>query len=281
MPTKEKDREVIDFEGSFDDFRKEQKHHNETEKRVRYENVRSTSFAAADAVSLIPDSFVEWSKLNGEAGPVPLWIAKVHPSHRRLKFGAGLVACTKCGALSSSGSGHSNLWKSCSNKVADGSRGRLAKVLSGCHPHFAIGSDRCWPDGRPVGSCVRMKSYYRAIDTPASSPVLQSQRFYNFVFHPKEPTERQQLVVNGIMEHQLACFREDADHVLEFAGSLTAAMEVQVAHVATSKWFASSVWEEAVDQLLERSFHFEMACSLQLEEVIKRLELQHDANFDG
>ena len=55
-------------------------------------------------------------------------------------------------------------------------------------------------------------------------------------------------------------------------------MQVEIAHFASAKWFAA-VWEQAVDELLERSFQFEMTCALQLEDEIKRNELRHDANL--
>ena len=189
-------REVVIIEGTFDHYKREQRYQNDTEKRIRYLNARMTAVAGIDVLDQVPNSSTDWSKWKGAAGPFPHWVAKVHPTHRRLQYGGGLAACAKCGAVSSTGVGNSHLWRPCSNKLTEGSKGRLTKVLNGIHPHCESGSGKTRPDGRSADEVIKMKTYVRAIDTPAGESILQPQRFYTYNFMPKEPSERQQLVAN-------------------------------------------------------------------------------------
>ena len=78
-------------------------------------------------------------------------------------------------------------------------------------------------------------------------------------------------MLNGILEE----YEADEEHELDFGG-LMIAMPVEVAHVASAKWFSTANWEDAVDRLLENSFQFEMECAFQIEKVIKEKELKHD-----
>ena len=127
-------REVARFEGSYDNFKKVQVLQNDTEKKIRFINAKTTSIAVGDIVKQLPDAALDWAKAIGLAGPVPEWVKKVRPTHRRLKFGGGPIACTKCGSISSSGAGNSNLCRVGSTKLAEGSKGRLHKVFAGTHP---------------------------------------------------------------------------------------------------------------------------------------------------
>ena len=122
-----------------------------------------------------------------------------------------------------------------------------------------------------------MRTYVRAVDIPVQKATIQPQRFVSYKFKPQNPTERQQLVANGLLEGILEEYEADEDHELDFNG-LMAAMPVEVAHVASARWFSTTNWDDAVDRLLERSSQFEMECAFQIEKVIKEKELRHDRN---
>ena len=147
---------------------------------MRFLNAKTTFIAAGDVLGQIPDSRIDWAKTNGLAGPVPEWVKRVYPSHRELKFVGGLIACMKCGSISSSGVGNSNQWKVCSTKIAEGSKGRLQEVFAGAHPQFGPEKHRSWPDGRPATERIRMQTYLRAVDIPIQRAVVQPQRFFDF-----------------------------------------------------------------------------------------------------
>ena len=256
-------RQVTAFIGTLQAYRDEQKRINESEKLVQFLNARTSNYASGQLLANLPTAAgTNWIARAGVPGPPPAWVSQVHRSHADLRYGAGLVCCMRCGSVSSSEGGNSRLWKPYKGKIAEGSRGRLQKVKVGIHPHFGRKRDKVWPDGRNADLQVKFASFQRPEEILGNRiPVLQ-QRFYSHTPFAELPvTPEEQLVISIILDNLLQQYEDDTEEELKFDAAFETQLSLERTSTAITAWLNSTVWTEAIDRLLERSFEFEVTLS--------------------
>jgi hypothetical protein len=215
------------------------------------------------------------------AGPPPFWIRRIDSSHSDIKFGAGMVFCNLCGALSSSDASSSHLFRTCRYKrgsqIPTGSRSRLWRIRQGMHPEKSM---EFWPDGRPGTTRITMRSFWPWplseaqpqsapqpriiqecgwIDPPSPSSILVSEHLLSSVFK----------VCNQLADH----FENTEMLDVEVLSSLNClnATPPQIAE-AINRWFGSSFFHVVIDQLLEKSFQFEVELGEFVSTLVGHLE---------
>ena len=156
--------------------------------------------------------------------------------------------------------------------------------MQGYHPHFPINSGKLWPDGVPVDIPRRVRTARREVDGSLASKERQEasqmvapQRFYDYEFQPALVSDNQQQIINAILLDSLAAFESDPEEPADFQ-LLGAAFKVEVIDPGCKKWLSSALWEEKIDQLLEKSWDFELQLSNYIDGLIRKKALSYDAN---
>ena len=183
--------------------------------------------------------------------------------------------------------GNSRLWRLCQGKIAQGSLPRYRKFLAGWHPHFPHDNAHLWPSGAVTSEPLNVHTAKRHVDgslcdiknVKATAMVLP-QRGYTYKFSPTVVTFQQQQVINGILDSCLEEFEKDPDETIDFT-SLLAIAEIETIDPAVRVWLGSPLWEQKVDELLEKSWVYENELSLFLDSEIWKKELLHDALSAG
>jgi hypothetical protein len=256
-------RELGTFVGDFNDFRKAQKAENLATREA--DNI--SLLRGASCVGAVLNNLVGCKDFGSTAGNPPFWIRKIDTSHPELKFGAGMVFCNCCGALSSSDSSSSHLFKACRYskglKIAPGSEYRLNNVRAGKPPERSM---QFWPDGRPALVRIDMRTFWPwslGRQAPQQAPRAMPREILECdqVSVRQVPVEVPEHIVQevfGLCNQLAEEFQQSeclAHSVLSLFGHIKASPD-QIAE-AIKMWSNSSFMFAVIDNLLERSFKFE------------------------
>ena len=149
-------------------------------------------------------------------------------------------------------------------------------MRAGQHP---ISTETTWPDGRPTTHTIKFNTYHRpnsmhdshqTITVPQHHDYSRATSYQQFIFRqgPVHPTSAVQNCVNRIMQQHIHEFDESSN----WCPPKLAGVDATPYQIAASleAWMKSTLWEEWLDILLERSWEAE----INLCELIDRLRGQ-------
>ena len=209
------------------------------------------------------------------AGDPPSWIKNFHGSHA-LMYGAGIVFCRRCGAMTSSEFSTTSLHINCAHMkrrrkhgsaasylgIPQGSKYRLQQMRSGRHPSK---KERWWPDGRPTKVVIQMAHWHgQQVQLPEEpqdslhSSSDDSDFQFGFTKFPAASTltpisKGHAAMVGKAIELALERVKAEEDpDVLDVSSVDSVALHPWIIAQGIVLFFESQSWDDYVDDLVDK-----------------------------